>query len=97
MAPMFLAGFSWPLEMVPGWLRTAALLLPSSAAIEGFLRINQMGASLWDVVFEWRVLWCLAGGYFLLAWWAHSRRAAAHIHSMSPASLHGRSGEQGNP
>ena len=78
---LFLAGFSWPLEMVPGWLRTAALLLPSTSAIDGLLRINQMGAGLADVITEWRVLWCLTGTYFLLAWWAHHRRAThARLH-----------------
>ncbi len=58
---LFLAGFSWPLEMVPRWLRTAAALLPSTAAIDGFLRINQMGAALGEVTAEWRLLWCPRG------------------------------------
>jgi len=68
---VFLAGFSWPTEMIPGWLNWISLLLPSTSAIDGFLRINQMGASLADVIVPWRTLWCLAGIYFLLAWLAH--------------------------
>lgn len=78
---LFLAGFSWPLELVPRWLRTVAHVLPSTAATEGFLRINQMGATLAEVLPEWRLLWCLAGGYFLLAWWSHRRR---YVHAPGP-------------
>ncbi len=69
---VFLSGFAWPTEMVPRWLSTLALLLPSTAGTEGFLRVNQMGASLAQVSHEWRILWVLAGAYFLLAWWIHS-------------------------
>lgn len=72
---LFLAGFSWPLELVPPWLRLLAKLLPSTAAIDGFLRLNQMGASLAEVAPEWRILWSLAGAYLLLAWWAAARDA----------------------
>ncbi len=71
---IFLSGFAWPTEMVPRWLSTLALLLPSTAGTEGFLRINQMGATLAQVKTEWRILWVLAGAYFLLAWWIHTWR-----------------------
>lgn len=72
---VFLAGFSWPREMIPAWLNSVSLLIPSTSAIAGFLRINQMGAELADVAFEWRILWCLVGFYFGLACWAHARAA----------------------
>jgi len=75
MPALFLSGFAWPIEMVPRWLAVLALLLPSTAGTEGFLRINQMGAGLGQVSHEWRILWILAGVYFLLAWWIHLWRA----------------------
>ncbi|HNR31060.1 MAG TPA: ABC transporter permease [Candidatus Hydrogenedentes bacterium] len=65
---VFLAGFAWPMEAVPTWLRHAALLLPSTSGVAGFLRLNQMGATLHEVRFEWFVLWALCGFYFLLSW-----------------------------
>ncbi len=68
---IFLSGFAWPTEMVPRWLTGLALLLPSTAGIPGFLRVNQMGATLAQVATEWRILWVLAGVYFLLAWGLH--------------------------
>lgn len=71
---VFLAGFAWPIESVPIGLRQLALLLPSTTGVAGFLRLNQMGATLHDVRFEWFVLWGLCVFYFLLAWVCVQRR-----------------------
>ena len=40
---------------------------PSNLAIDGLVRIDQLGASLWEVVHDWRGLWLLATVYFVLA------------------------------
>jgi ABC-2 type transport system permease protein len=42
-------------------------IFPSDFAIDGIVRIDQLGASLWEVVRDWRGLWCLAVIYFALA------------------------------
>ena len=65
---IFLSGFAWPPEATPKWLRVLSYLLPSTAGISGFLRVNQMGASLQEVRFEWLVLWILCALYLSLAW-----------------------------
>jgi len=75
---VFLAGFSWPAESIPAWLRALSQLLPSTAGIEGFLRLNQMGATLGQVQPEWWTLWGLTAGYLVLAWFAESRRSPVH-------------------
>ncbi len=67
MPALFLSGFSWPKASIPDWLNHLAMLLPSTAAIDGFLRINQMGASLKDVGFNWGVLLGLTVVYFMVA------------------------------
>ena len=36
-------------------------------AIDGLVRINQLGANIWEVAHDWFGLWCLAIGYFVLA------------------------------
>lgn len=64
---LFLAGFSWPKESIPVWLRAVSYLLPSTSGTDGLLRINQMGASLQDVRFDVVVLWGLVALYFFLA------------------------------
>ncbi len=67
MPALFLSGFSWPKASIPDWLNYLAILLPSTTAIDGFLRINQMGASLKDVGFNWGVLLGLTVVYFMAA------------------------------
>ncbi|MGO9475684.1 MAG: ABC transporter permease [Rhodomicrobium sp.] len=49
----FLVGVSWPLEAIPSQLRAASQVFPSTTAIDGLVRINQMGASLRDVLPDW--------------------------------------------
>ena len=64
---LFLAGFSWPKESIPVWLRGVSYLLPSTAGTDGLLRINQMGASLQELRFDVLVLWGLVALYFFMA------------------------------
>jgi ABC-2 type transport system permease protein len=63
----FLVGVSWPTEAIPPWLREIGRLFPSESAIDGLVRINQMGAHLGEVAHDWGVLWALTGTYFVLA------------------------------
>ena len=39
----------------------------AAAPIIGIVRIDQLGASLWEVAHDWRGLWLLAVAYFALA------------------------------
>ena len=61
---LFLTGFSWPREAIPTPLLAAGTIFPSDLAIDGIVRIDQLGASLWEVVHDWRGLWFLAVAYF---------------------------------
>jgi ABC-2 type transport system permease protein len=63
----FLAGFSWPREAIPRPVLAAGYVFPADFAIDGLVRIDQLGASLSEVVHDWRGLWLLAIVYFLLA------------------------------
>ncbi len=63
----FLVGASWPDEAIPPFLRSAREILPSVSAIDGFVRIGQMGASLFEVRHRWETLWVLTALYFALA------------------------------
>lgn len=64
---VFLSGFAWPLEAAPRWLRAVAQLLPSTAGIDGVLRLTQLGASFAEVASQARTLWILTAGYALAA------------------------------
>ncbi|MGL5224983.1 MAG: ABC transporter permease [Aeromonas sp.] len=66
---VFMAGFIWPLELIPAPLNWLVQWVPTIPAIEGFLRLNQMGASFTQVMGYWWQLWGLALLYGLLACW----------------------------
>lgn len=45
--PLFMvAGFSWPSEAIPPLIRQISLLVPSTSAIDGFVKLSQLGAPL---------------------------------------------------
>ncbi len=66
---IFLAGFAWPVELIPFPLRVLSMLVPSTAGIQGFLNVDQMGADLLQVMPELMsllMLFCAALGIILL-------------------------------
>jgi ABC-2 type transport system permease protein len=72
---LFLSGFAFPVESISQPLIWLSHLLPSTSGIQGFIKLNQMGAT-------WREAWpqvsnllLLAILYTAVAWWAASRRA----------------------
>lgn len=70
----FLAGFAWPMDAMPVPVRFLSAFVPSTAAIEGFVRIAQLGASLSDVGVPFLTLWGLAAVYGGLAVFLSDRR-----------------------
>lgn len=62
---LFLSGISWPGSALPGYWKSVSYLLPSTFGINGFVSINQMGATLNDVKFEYIGLWILCSLYLL--------------------------------
>lgn len=56
----FLSGASWPLSAMPAPMATAAWLVPSTAGVRAFVKLNQMGSSLGDIRQELLVLLLLA-------------------------------------
>jgi len=65
---VFSAGFVWPLEALPEFIRYISLLFPSTPAIDGFLKINQMGADFSSVLIQCRVLILHICVYFTLSY-----------------------------
>jgi ABC-2 type transport system permease protein len=77
----FLAGFSWPREAIPKPVLAWGYLFPADFAIDGIVRIDQLGASLYEVVRDWRGLWLLAIVYFLLAVMSVYVKARRRLHA----------------
>ena len=63
---MFLSGLTWPASAIPAPLQALGWLLPSTAAIQGFVATNQMGASLHEVRIELAGLLGLAAVFVVL-------------------------------
>jgi ABC-2 type transport system permease protein len=63
----FTAGFAWPREAIPDAAIALGRIFPADFAIDGLVRINQLGASIREVAHDWLGLWCLALAYFALA------------------------------
>jgi ABC-2 type transport system permease protein len=63
----FMVGVSWPVDAIPDFMRSASRVFPSTSAIDGLVRVNQMGATLRDVSRDWMALWALTVLYGLLA------------------------------
>lgn len=60
---VFSAGFIWPPEAIPALITALAQLIPSTPAINAFLRLNQMGADFHQVVGWWTQLWLQVAVY----------------------------------
>jgi ABC-2 type transport system permease protein len=76
----FLTGFAWPREAIPESVQAFGTIFPSDLAIDGLVRINQLGASLWEVARDWRGLWILALVYFALAVMSAALVKRRHAH-----------------
>lgn len=64
---LFLSGISWPGAAMPACWKYVSWLFPSTFGMNGYVRLQGMGASLHDVSFEYCGLWIQTGVYFLLA------------------------------
>ena len=63
---MFSAGFVWPIEAIPEFITYLSLFFPCTPAIQGFLKLNQMGADFESVLVQYGILWLQAILYLLL-------------------------------
>ena len=71
---LFMAGISWPKEMIPAAWRYLSYFIPYTWGAHAFIHINSMGASLLhtngfaaSAATEWIALWILAAFYFIMA------------------------------
>ena len=64
---LFIAGISWPKEMIPDAWWYIACCIPYTHGAHAFIHINSMGAPLALVSREYTALWILAAVYFLIA------------------------------
>jgi len=68
MPLIFASGFVWPTSAVPAGIVEIIQFIPVVPAMNGFLRLNQMGAEFKDIISTWYQLWLCAGLYGSLCW-----------------------------
>ncbi len=90
---LFISGISWPQSAIPVFWQSLSYLFPSTFGINGYIRINSMGASLPQVAFEWYGLWAQTAFYFLTTCLVYrqqiitSRRRLAAAYKKKKAAL----------
>lgn len=62
---LFISGISWPGSAISDFWKVVSWIAPSTFGINGFVRINSMGATLSDVSTEFQALWIQACIYFI--------------------------------
>jgi ABC-2 type transport system permease protein len=72
---LFLSGFAFPIESIDPSLVWLSHLLPSTPGIQGFIKLNQMGATWSETRPQIINLLLLVLLYTGVAWWAASRHA----------------------
>ena len=64
---LFLSGASWPQSDIPGFWQGVSWMFPSTFGVRAYIRMNSMGGTLGDVLFEYRILWVMVCLYFFIA------------------------------
>lgn len=64
---LFLSGASWPQSDIPGFWQGVSWMFPSTFGVRAYIRMNSMGGTLGDVLFEYRILWVMVCVYFFIA------------------------------
>lgn len=61
---LFISGISWPSSAISPFWKGVSYLFPSTFGVNGFVRLNSMGARLHQVGFEYIALWIQVIFYF---------------------------------
>ncbi|MGL5561826.1 MAG: ABC transporter permease, partial [Tannerellaceae bacterium] len=69
---LFLAGTSYPFELLPWYWRIFHYIIPAPLATMAFVKLNSMGAEFSQIKMEYITLWIQTFVYFVLALFAYS-------------------------
>ncbi len=75
---VFSAGFVWPLESVPEILQVISNFVPSTPAINGFLKLNQVGAEFSMIIPQYAILWIQIVIYAFLGYYFINKKSNLH-------------------
>jgi len=62
---LFMSGITWPQSNINGFWKIFAWIFPSTQGVQGYIKINSMGADVQHASFEYISLWVQTALYFL--------------------------------
>ncbi len=68
VAFLFMSGLTWPRYAMPDFWKVFSDMIPATWGVEGFIRINNNGATLAQQTVPYLWLWGLSLGYFVIAY-----------------------------
>lgn len=68
---VFISGVSWPQSNINSFWKAFSWLFPSTFGVQGYIKINTMGADLQHVAYEYISLWVQTAIYFVTTCWAY--------------------------
>ncbi len=71
---LFLSGLTWPRYAMNGFWTWLGNVVPATWGVDGFVRINSNGASLFEVRHAYAALWLLTAVWFIASWWVGARQ-----------------------
>jgi len=76
---VFSAGFVWPKEALSESVKLLSMLSPSTSAIDGFLKLNQMGAEFDVVIQNYTILWIEVVVYAILGYYFINKKRSQYV------------------
>lgn len=71
---LLMSGFSWPREGMPEFWKIFSYIFPSTLAANGYVRMNTLGASFWEISTEHFALWVQVVVYLSTTFFAYRLR-----------------------
>jgi ABC-2 type transport system permease protein len=75
VAFLFLSGLTWPRYAMPDLLKALSAIIPATWGVQGFVRIDNNGATLAQQATPYITLWVLSLLYFLVAYFLQRRQS----------------------
>ena len=82
---LFLSGISWPGAAVPKFWHYVGWIFPSTFGLNGYVRLQGMGATASDIAYELRGLWIQTAIYFVTAVLLYQRQLNKLARKYSPS------------
>lgn len=85
---LFLSGLIWPRYDMPEFWRCLSAVCPATWGVEGFIKMNANGTSLAQLADNYRNLWLLTAGWWIVGWMAQKWVIRRQLRKAFPQNMH---------